>query len=1412
MTRYSLSPDCLFDRPWRPGHPFRPKTCRARKLGMGALLALLSLVIGGYGYLTDSDRVRSMAEGYLSGLVGGRVEVGGATLSIFEGLRLYDVKVYVDDPQAATLPSRPGADGGQAADSVLFSARSFLISYDPRSMLRGELQATQIVAERPHVHLTQDVQSGTWNFARLGQSRRSRPQAPSSKPFKPSQLPELLLRDAKVEISELRDGKSNSLGFIAIDGRLSPNGPDRAQGFDFVLQSRGVSDATGPLASGSFDIASLHVSAQLGQFEFSRDIRSMLVSEVRGWTDRHELAGRVSIPRLDYSPGPPDASGPSKPRFTVQMALEGVNLTVPAEEWASAFETRRRNTSLQGLDSLQRAYRIAGLAGHGPSEGPKPTNNALNMAPSKPTPQPTPADTLADLLQPTPLQLRRMAGTFVFTEAGIKVDQVNGKVEGNGFNIDGHIDGYSPDAAMTLQIASIKDENLSIPASPRYVWSLPKDYREVYEHLRPQGSCTLEMSLARPTVGAGIVVGGTVKIINGQFVFNQFPYPLREVNGAVTFGREHLEGAGPEGWDIVHLVNLRGRGVIGGPNQDQYLTLNGWIGPVGPPGGPETGFDLKVHADDIHSEPPLMQAFSPEVHHALSLFDAPGKGQFPQFQGAFTTHVLRAIGPKQRITYDTDIELVDATAALVGFPYPAQHVKATVHVRDGYVDVENAEMRRGNATVKLSGRVSWNDPAAGPMPTTGPTALTVAVRNLPVDEDLLAALPADCAEWIRKTGVKGLLDVDGTLRAPTVEIQHPGQADPLPSTQPSTAGLDYDFAIALHDASVRPQNGNYLVSDVAGRMHLTRDRLDLLTVQGRHGQGRLSAQGSVTWIDDKPRLTFTASGQNLLLEPSLYALLPPAARDAWDELQPVGTLDAEVSYAPPDAVADPGPTVRVDLTAAPIIAATEPSSPALNLPAVSLSNPSNGQVPAVADSGLPPGFRATLKPRALTATLRTIPYRLDQVLGTIEVSPQGVLLRDITARHGASKFTLSGTGAIAQGTTWDLKLTGQDVGSDADLHRALPTALTDLMDTLKLKGKLGIRLDRFVYRPPPAPARASSTTAPSTGSTGSPGSPGSTSSPQASSPQASSGQASCSDPEIDLRGALTLDGAKLDVGVPIDSVKGALTFDAAVRQGRLRSFNGSLDLASLRLADRTVSDFKATLVKPSDRQELVIDGIQGMLAGGDLAGQASLCFPDDGPSRYVLSLVVRNADVKDLAGETDQNLSGRLTASLALEGAWGKADARRGRGDVVVTGKDLYRIPVVLGMLQITNLSLPISTPFNSGTARYSVDGQKVSFERIELRSNNMLMSGEGKLDFATKQVRMSFVTDNPGGFQVPFVQDLWRGAQHELLRIQVRGTVQDPKVEAQSMGTLWTTVDEVLKGDAPEDGKSSRKRRATSE
>ena len=142
----------------------------------------------------------------------------------------------------------------------------------------------------------------------------------------------------------------------------------------------------------------------------------------------------------------------------------------------------------------------------------------------------------------------------------------------------------------------------------------------------------------------------------------------------------------------------------------------------------------------------------------------------------------------------------------------------------------------------------------------------------------------------------------------------------------------------------------------------------------------------------------------------------------------------------------------------------------------------------------------------------------------------------------------------------------------------------------------------------------------------------------------------------------------------------------------------------------------------------------------------------------------------------------------------------------------MYRIPLILGLLQITNLSLPITSPFTQASARYIIDGSKVTFESIEMRSKEMMMSGTGNLDFVTRQVQMtsSSMTDSTTRPKLPVIGDLIEGARHELLQIRVRGTLEEPKVSARAMNTLTTTVDEVLRGDEPPSSVQAAKRSKT--
>jgi hypothetical protein len=257
-----------------------------------------------------------------------------------------------------------------------------------------------------------------------------------------------------------------------------------------------------------------------------------------------------------------------------------------------------------------------------------------------------------------------------------------------------------------------------------------------------------------------------------------------------------------------------------------------------------------------------------------------------------------------------------------------------------------------------------------------------------------------------------------------------------------------------------------------------------------------------------------------------------------------------------------------------------------------------------------------------------------------------------------------------------------------------------------------------------------------------------------------------------------------------------VTIAGTVRNGELSEMKGVIDASSLKLAARPGRRLHADMVKPAGRDQLRIGPITGELAGGEIAGDVGLEFPDEGPSRYAMNLQLRNADVKEIAGEAEQDISGQLTAKLALEGNWSDVSARRGRGDVRVQGREMYKIPLVLGLLQITNLALPITSPFNQAEASYGVDGERVTFENISLRSSSMIMQGSGSLDFGTKKVRMTFTTDNPNWPKLPIVGDLITTAKNELLQIHVTGKLQEPKVSASSINTFQTTVDEVLRGD----------------
>ncbi len=1282
---------------------------------MIGLFFLLVCIIGGYWYETDSNRVKGMAENYLSGLLGGRVVVGRATLSIFEGLRLDDVRVYV----------RRKAGEKNDEDSALFSANAFLIEYNPQTLFSGKLEATRIVAIDPRVHLTENVDTGRWSFQRLN-PKGPRPSMSSQHDGRPMVLPEILLRNASVEYSEVGNGAESPTNSISLEGQFTPT--LQANTYHFLLQSRGEVEGVGPSVDGTLVMGTDQVKAHLSNFVIGPDVKAMLTAEVRKWVEDHQLAGAVNAD-LDYRPEEPDR------RFRVQMDLDGVTATVRPEEWMGNDQIRRLAMTTQSLGVL----RIAGL------------NRPITGLSEDPL-----VDHLQKLLQPAPLHLDSVAGRFIFTPKGIDILAARGRVELNGFKAEGHIGGYSPSATAHLRVASPDNEDLYVPAAPRYVSSMPAPMREVYDRFKPQGRCSFWANIDRPAFGAAPQVSGELHIIDGQFSYEKFAYPVQHVNGTIAVGPD------AQGQPSMRLEHIHGRGIEGGPNGNADFEINGWMAPL----GQTVEMHIEIAGSNVVNEPALTAAYPRGAVKALRMFDAPGLGEFPHYRGDFKVHVTRDLGKKSHWTISTDIHILDAAGSLVAFPYPISGVTGDVHIQGDRLLVKDVTMQRGAAALAVAGSVAWgNDSSSSFMSapsaqSAAPEApdfrpdLHVVARNVPIDAALVNALPSGRRDWITRLGLGGSIDVDGTITAPNASDQEFAAAGPTSPTD-----LVLDLGIDWHNGTIAPFGGPVAASDLSGSLSLASEMLTIRDVHGKRGDADLSAHGSVNWSTQEPQITLSAKAENLALDKSLYNLLPEPAKKGWDAVHPIGSADVTVDYTgTPPAAGDAG-----DASAA-------GSSAGDNSYAISIT------------------------PKKLSALVDAAPYRLDNITGTVNLSPDQVTLQGITAHHGGATVYVSGTGNLSAATSpgsnqtpmswpstsplysWDLRLAGDHMMVDDDLRRAVPAALANFLESLKLKGTVAFNFSKLLIAPPP-PATQPAISSPAVAVN------------SIAAPNATPA------PNVDFAVKLQSDNAQMDVGVPLSQVAGLADLTGDTRNGKLNELTGTVDASSLSLAQRSMTDLHLELNKPAGIDLLQIQKVQGRIAGGEIAGQMEWAFPDVGPSRYAIGLVLQGADVKEMSGDKSSDIHGNLAASLAVEGNYNDPTSRQGRGDVEVTGSDMYHIPLVLGLLQITNLALPITSPFNEATARYSIQGQRVTFEQIELRAKEMVMQGTGHLDFDTRRVAMVFTTDNTTWPKLPIIGDIISSARHELLQIDVAGTLEAPKVSASAMNTFTTTVDQVLQG-----------------
>jgi hypothetical protein len=884
------------------------------------------------------------------------------------------------------------------------------------------------------------------------------------------------------------------------------------------------------------------------------------------------------------------------------------------------------------------------------------------------------------------------------------------------------------------------------------------------------------------------------------------PLHFHQVSGTLLFTENKITLQGISGKLEQNWFNVDG--TIDGYSPGAPASITLWSPP---------GRDLELSA----GSPPFVGSMPPEVQDIYEQIH-------PQGSCALWVKLDRKqVGAAPTVSGQIDVH--DGRFSFDDFPYPLSRVSGRLVVghdpiagMDG-IRIMNVQAHGAPGGPNAASTI-YMDGFIGPLEGVSGVWLDIRGRNFHSEPAIRAALPVpsrDALALFDPTGQGEFPQFIGDFNCHIVRPIGPHRRWSLATD------------LNISDAEGELVSFPYPLRGITGRIEIRDGYLNIVGVRMRHGDGTVGVDGAVTW---HTHLTPDSAGpwgptlkifaRNLPLDDDLKSALPAMQRGWLEKIGVAGKLDIDGLVFPTDkksAKSNAGPAIDCtvdavlhDGTLAPETGQVAVSDVSAHIHLTpSQMNVSNAvgrrgdsvlraqigadwsgpqpkfSVSASADKlllddalykALPKsvqeswdivhprgtidcsldydsdGVRVRIRPRQLSVTPAPVPYRLDNVQGLLTLSNNAVVLSDIHATHGKATISLSGRGDLGEHPAWDLKLSANQLVLDDELIQAAPDAAAQVCKALKLHGNIGLDISRLAYRP---------------------------------------GVGGGKD-DADFAVKLTLAGASMEVGLAARDAVGSIDLAGLVRAGKLSRLAGRCAVDTLTLAGHQAANLRFGLAKASDDPMVQISHLEGGFAGGDIAGDGQFNFPDQGPGRYDVSLILRDADVQQLTPTEGKKITGRVTASLEMTGDWDDPSSRRGHGNVSVIGQDLYNIPLIMGLLQITDLTLPLTSPFSDATARYNIDGQKVSFEQISLRSKDMTMSGAGDLDFAAGKVSLWFVTDNPTLLSLPLVGPLLHGAKQELLKIHVSGTIERPKVSARSFDTITTTVDQVFKNDQP--------------
>jgi hypothetical protein len=197
--------------------------------------------------------------------------------------------------------------------------------------------------------------------------------------------------------------------------------------------------------------------------------------------------------------------------------------------------------------------------------------------------------------------------------------------------------------------------------------------------------------------------------------------------------------------------------------------------------------------------------------------------------------------------------------------------------------------------------------------------------------------------------------------------------------------------------------------------------------------------------------------------------------------------------------------------------------------------------------------------------------------------------------------------------------------------------------------------------------------------------------------------------------------------------------------------------------------------------------------GGSLT--ANIRINHETAPKFRAELAIGGAELARFATERlggPKDLSGTVSGKLSLENVGNSLQTLVGGGEMHVVNANIYELPVLVSTLKVLKNRSPNTTAFNRCDMQFTLQGERVVFNQLQLLGDAVSLYGRGEAGF-DRQVNMVFHgLAGPADLPIPGVSFIMRQATQQILEIKVDGTWDQPITQVNALPTVNNMLEQI--------------------